>query len=543
MRSRTYARALFALAIAGVLTMDPSFILGQGRRPPLPQDPLTAVVDGQIRTGLYVVYLENIPCLSLRDMQKLYGGRQSWRRVARRVDFEVYGHTVGFSLDSSTVSVNGKELPLETQPRFWTGQLYVPVSFLLTEEFQSVSQTRNYWNAGSKSLTVEPVPSVSSPRYYSYPDKSRLMFELGPRVTHRVMGYRDGRLYVRFFGGRPTSGERLEVRDGLLEDIQVTPRGRSADLTVAFSKTAGAPRVFLEEGGRHWVMEVVPGPVSADADIELSAPVVLPAMPAGDLPDADGLEAELAEDDAPVPASPLLANSPIRTIVIDAGHGGKDAGAVGAHGTLEKDVNLEIARALARVLKRERRFRVIMTRNSDEFLALEERTDIANKQKADMFVSIHSNSALSKRSNGFEIYFLSEKATDEGAAAVARRENAVVELEGVTGKAKQKLQELLWSLAKTEAMNESAEVAALMVRQVDRRLGIPNRGVKQAGFYVLKGAAMPAVLVEAAFISHPREEGMLRSKRFQNKLADGLYAGLIDYEKRKVQARTARASD
>jgi N-acetylmuramoyl-L-alanine amidase len=537
MRFHSYARALAALAIAGAIFLSPSFIFSQGRRPPLPQENMTAVVDGRIRSGFKVTALEGVPCLPLRDVQKLFGGRQSWKRVSRRVDYEIYGHNVSFALDRATASVDGKDVALQTPPRWWTGHVYVPVSFLLTEEFQSVSQTRTAWNADSRSLTVEPVPSVSSPRYYSYPEKSRLMFELGPRVTHRVMGYRGGKLYVRFYGGRPTSPERLEVRDGLMEDIEITPRGRSSDLTVSFAAAAGAPRVALEEGGRRWVMEVVPGPASADAGVELAPPAVLPGAPAAD---ADGLETEIFED-LPAAAAGPLAMSPIKTIVIDAGHGGKDAGAVGAHGTLEKDVNLEIARALARVLKRERRFRVIMTRNADEFLPLEERTDIANKQKADLFVSIHANSSLSKRSNGFEIYFLSEKATDEGAAAVARRENAVVELEGVTGKAKQKLQELLWSLAKTETMNESAEVAALMCRQVDRRLGIPNRGVKQAGFFVLKGAAMPAVLVEAAFISHPREEGMLRSRRFQNKLADGLYAGLIDYEKRKLQSRSAKA--
>lgn len=546
MRLRAFPRAFWGLAIVGVLcSEDPSFIYAQGRRPPLPQETFTAVVDGRIRSDLRLVFLENVPCLALRDVQKLFGGRQAWRRVSRQVDYELYGHRVEFRLDVATATLNGKTVSLELPPRWWTGHVYVPVSFFLTDEFQALAQTRTHWDPVSRAFSVEPIPSVSSPRFYSYPERSRLVLELGPRVNYRILGTRNGRLHVKFFGGRSPGNERVEVKDGLVESVQLTARGRSSDLTVSFAKNAGAPRVRLEEGGaaaagreqeggRRWVMEVEesgagPGP---------APPEIFPAAPAvyDEISDADDFI------ETPAPPSPLLAMSPIKTIVIDPGHGGKDAGAVGPHGTLEKNVNLEIAKALARVLKRERRFRVILTRDDDTFLPLEERTDFANERKADLFISVHSNSALSRRSNGFEIYFLSEKATDEAAAAVARRENAVVELEGVTGKVKQKIQELLWSLAKTETMNESSQVAALMCRQVQRRIGIPNRGVKQAGFYVLKGAAMPAVLVEAAFISHPREEGLLRSRRFQNKLADGLYAGLIDYEKRKIQSRSAKAS-
>ena len=117
----------------------------------------------------------------------------------------------------------------------------------------------------------------------------------------------------------------------------------------------------------------------------------------------------------------------------------------------------------------------------------------------------------------------------------------MVELEGITGKAQQKLQELLWSLAKTETMNESSEAAALLSREVKRRVEIDNRGVKQAGFYVLKGANMPAVLVEAGFISHPKEERVLRTARFQKKIADAIYAGVLEYEKRKIQAVQSKA--
>jgi N-acetylmuramoyl-L-alanine amidase len=524
----------FALILGAVASAGPSFVSGQGRRPALPREPFTAVSDGAIRTGFGTVTLYDAPAVTLRDLQKLFGGRQLWKRVSRQVTYESGGQRIEFTLDSTTVAVAGKTVQLEHPVRWWSDEVILPISFLSTPEFQEAMETHVAWDPAGRVLTVEPVPSVSSPRFYSYPDTSRVMIEVGPRVTHRVMGRRGQDLYIRFFGGRALGAERIEVKDGLIVAVELAARQRSTDLTVTLSTAAGTPRVFLQESPRRLVVDV--GLPEAGEPAEDDRPRALTPPAAREESDEPALSA------GPVAPDPLLALSPIKTIVIDAGHGGKDAGAVGPHGTLEKNINLEIARALARTLRRERRFNVILTRDDDVFLELRERTEIANQKKADLFVSIHCNSALSNKSKGFEVYFLSENATDEAAAAVARRENAVVELEGVTGAARRKVQELLWAMAKTETMNESSEIAALIARQVERRLPVDNRGVKQAGFYVLKGANMPAVLVESAFISHPKEEGLLNSRRYQTKLSDVVYAGLLEYEKRKIQARSSKVT-
>ncbi|HRY29092.1 MAG TPA: N-acetylmuramoyl-L-alanine amidase [Elusimicrobiota bacterium] len=522
------------------LAAAPCFVFGQARRPPLDQEKFTAVVDGKIRTDLSTLHINAAPCLALGDVQRLFGGRQSWRRVSRRVSYEVSGRRMEFQLDASTAVVDGRTVTLDFPALYWSGQVYLPVSFLVTKEFQRAVEAKTAWDPAARTLLVEPVPSVSSPRFYSYPEKSRVVVELGPRVHFRVLGYRNNRLYVRFFGGRSLGNEKIAAEDGLVEWVQLIGHARSSDLTLALSPEAGTPRVTQQETPRQMVIEVAAkkDPPVFSPSVSLPAPTPDPSAPDAD--DALFLDEDLGGPTEPV--SPLLALSPIKTIVVDAGHGGQDVGAVGPHGTLEKDVNLEMAKALARVLKRERRFNVVLTRNDDTFIPLDERFEVANKHKADLFISIHSNAALSSRSNGFEVYFLSEKATDDAAAAVARRENAVVEMEGVAGKTKQKLQELLWSLARTETMNESSEIAALMLRQVGKRVRIPMRGAKQAGFVVLKGANMPAVLVESAFISHPKEEGLLRSRRFRTKMADGLYAGILDYEKRKIQARAQKTA-
>jgi N-acetylmuramoyl-L-alanine amidase len=539
-------KRFFYVSVMGIFLAASTLpLLAQSRRPPLPHEPMTVVLDGQIRTDMETVTVEDVPCLSLSGIQKLFGGKQSWRRISRQVSYEVFGRSADFTLDSATATVLGQEVPLEVSVRFWTGQVYIPLSFLKTKEFQDLTGNTIRWDPTTRSLSVEPVPSVSSPQLHSLGYKSKVIVEISPRVNYRVMDRRSGHVFIRFFGGRSDRSETLETKDGLIESIRMTSIGRRCDMEVMLSSAAAPPQIRLVESPRRVVVDVAAKvapskeePVSPSLPVP-SAVTSVPVPPLPSIPETPSVD---VVPSIPAAAPAMSALSPIKTIVIDAGHGGKDTGALGPRGTLEKDINLVVARALAQVLRRDRRFQVILTRDSDEFIPLQERTEIANKQKADLFVSVHCNAALSKRSSGFEIYFLSENATDDVAASVARRENAVIELEGVTGKTKHKIQELLWSMARTETMNESSEVAGLISQQAKQKLPIHSRGVKQANFYVLRGADMPAVLVESGFITHSQEELQLRSDRFQNKLVNALYSGILEYEKRKIHSRQSKAA-
>ena len=233
---------------------------------------------------------------------------------------------------------------------------------------------------------------------------------------------------------------------------------------------------------------------------------------------------------APVLPVKELKRPIVRTIVIDPGHGGKDPGAIGPRGTKEKDVVLKIAHKLAKELHKNLKVRVILTRYHDIFLPLAERTAIANQQKADLFISIHCNASLKSHTEGFEIYFLSEEASDEEAQAVANMENAVMALEEKKEQGNE-LSSILWSLAMNEFMNESSELCSLVCSEVDRNLGtVESRGVKQAGFTVLRGAKMPAILVEAAFISNRSGEKRLKDGKFQNSLVESICAGVKEYK-------------
>jgi N-acetylmuramoyl-L-alanine amidase len=222
-----------------------------------------------------------------------------------------------------------------------------------------------------------------------------------------------------------------------------------------------------------------------------------------------------------------------RVIAIDAGHGGEDPGAVGPNGAKEKDINLSIVHRIKELLDKDDNFETVLTRKDDIFIPLAERTNIANENNADLFVSVHCNANFNRDVNGFEIYFLSEKATDSEAAATAALENAAIELEGKPTKKRAKLQEMLWSMTVNEYINDSSELCSFIASETPSRLKIPNRGVKQASFYVLRGAQMPAVLVESAFVSNYTEESKLNSNKFQTAVADSIYEGIVKYYARK----------
>jgi len=218
----------------------------------------------------------------------------------------------------------------------------------------------------------------------------------------------------------------------------------------------------------------------------------------------------------------------VNRIVIDAGHGGHDIGAPGyIKGVREKDVVLSIARRLAKKIRKELGCEAIMTRDSDRFLTLEERTAIANTQNADLFISIHCNASKSPRVYGFETYYLN-LATDDDAILVAARENAT------SRKTISDLQNILNDLMQNSKINESSRLAAFVQNALHRQMKgrykyVSNKGVKQAPFYVLLGAQMPAILVETSFISNQRECQRLVTAQYQEDLCEAIVKGVRGY--------------
>lgn len=234
---------------------------------------------------------------------------------------------------------------------------------------------------------------------------------------------------------------------------------------------------------------------------------------------------------APLPP-PTLAQQlglKIKRIVIDAGHGGKDPGAVGKGGLKEKDVVLKIAKGLKETLSKETEAEIVMTRDADRFIELEERTAIANTKEADIFISIHANASFNRLANGVETYYLN-LTNDERAIRVAARENAV------SMKKMSDLQYILLDLMKTAKTNESSRLAARVQDSLTAHLktkysNIKGNGVKGAPFYVLVGTHMPSILVEVSFISNPEEEARLRDDAYIKEIVNGVTNGVARYVK------------
>lgn len=229
-----------------------------------------------------------------------------------------------------------------------------------------------------------------------------------------------------------------------------------------------------------------------------------------------------------LPASSRAAERPAR-IVVDPGHGGDQGGATSPTGLLEKDVSLQVARRLREHLEEKLGAQVLMTRDEDQSLPLPERVEFANKQRPDLFVSIHCNAMPTRRTRarvqGIETYFLSANASNATARAAADRENA--EAPAVRdARGDSTLAFILHDLARTEAHQDSSRLAYAIHQKLIAATRGTDRGVLQAPFYVLNGVEAPAVLIEIGYISHPEEGSRLGRAEYQERLATAITEGV-----------------
>ncbi|MBT8116288.1 MAG: N-acetylmuramoyl-L-alanine amidase [Gammaproteobacteria bacterium] len=247
------------------------------------------------------------------------------------------------------------------------------------------------------------------------------------------------------------------------------------------------------------------------------------------------LVVDLYESDSQAALKKVVATKPavLRDLVIaiDAGHGGDDPGAVGRHGTREKDVVMSIARRLAKLIEAEPGMRPVMVREGDYYIGLRKRIDKARKHGADLFISIHADGFRDRRASGSSVYVLSRRgASSEMARVLAAKENAADLAGGVSLDDKDELlREVLLDLSQTATLEASFEMAENMLGELKRIGKTHKQSVQQAGFLVLKSPDIPSILVETAFITNPSEEKRLRSQKHQQKLARAMLRGIRDY--------------
>ncbi len=363
--------------------------------------------------------------------------------------------------------------------------------------------------------------TVEGLRFWSNPSYTRIVIDADQETnfSHRLLKKdpsikKPQRLYIDLSKSRLSRDIQkfVPINDNLLSDARAGQYDAETVRIVVDIKSFKRYKIFSLKNPFRIVLDVW----GQDADRQVTAsspPAVRP--PSGKLPPG-AIARQLALG--------------VSRIVIDPGHGGKDYGAPGyKNGIHEKHIVLAIAKRLARKVESELRCDAILTRTTDRYLTLEERTAIANTQNADLFVSIHTNAVRDKRAYGIETFFLN-LATDDDAIRVAARENAT------SAKNISDLESILNDLMQNAKINESSRLAAMVQREMTGHLKrefshIRSKGVKQAPFYVLLGAQMPAILVETSFISNPRECKRLMSIKYQEALCDGIIRGIKTYIK------------
>jgi N-acetylmuramoyl-L-alanine amidase len=225
----------------------------------------------------------------------------------------------------------------------------------------------------------------------------------------------------------------------------------------------------------------------------------------------------------------------VRTVVIDPGHGGEDVGAKGPGGALEKDVTLAIARKVRSTVVNALGLQAFLTRDKDQDVALDERAAFANNYKSDLFISIHANASRAQGARGSEVYFLSYQASDDESRRVAALEGGEVPATAASSPASSDVALILWDMAQAEHLEESSSLASRIQEELAEVSGNERRGVKQAPFRVLVGAAMPAVLVEVAFLSNSEEEKLLTSDAYQSRIATAIVRGIARFQHDQTQ--------
>ncbi len=380
------------------------------------------------------------------------------------------------------------------------------------------SQGEEKAGEGAPASVAPEKPRLTAIRFLSSKTYTRVMMDLSQEARYEIRRLKDDRatglpprIYVDIFGASLAmeSREPIQVEDGLLRQVRVGQFSPEVVRVVLDMTSLRDHNTFL-----------LPDPYRLVIDIQ-GQPVVSP--------DKKKTVTSRSKNAKPV-------STAIRKIVLDPGHGGKDPGAIGIGGVMEKDIVLSIAKKLARKLKRDMGVEVVLTRKDDSFIRLEDRTAIANAEDADLFLSLHTNASPNGDARGLETYYL-DNTDDEAAIRLAAREN------GTSRKNVSDLQFILSDMTQNMKLEDSIALAhrlhGSLVGSMARKMGeVKDLGVKKALFYVLVGAKMPSVLVEMFFITHNAEGRAMSRETYQNSIVEALYDGIQKYSATALAAKT-----
>jgi len=517
-----------------------------------------------------------------RDVADTASARLRLNQARGEVSIQLGARTLTLSLGRSQAQIGGRIISLSSAPLVRGPRVLVPVDVIPLVLGERYGPENVEWQPaeGLARVRVREI-TITKIRTGTYPTHSRVVLDTaGPLEWYIESGDGGDGLRVLVPGGVLASTIRpLTLRRGFVRAIQPTQHASGVEIKILREHQDTRLRSFALRHPDRIVIDVLPGgrevgqastaapagapprllsPPDAGSEIQQTqsqrvvgipdrAREPLPALPSRIPESRSEIGQSPPSGNGGEPEYPVLRGDPrvgdpqpsppggsgVLTVVLDAGHGGHDTGAIGTTGLMEKDVVLDLALRLRRLLRTRLGVRVIMTRTEDVFVPLQERTAIANRAKADFFISIHVNGASKRGAVGFETFFFSREPSDSDARASAQRENLVIEANAGRGKDQESLlRTTLADMAVTRDIRESSELAELMLTSIEKLLRMENRGVKSGPFYVLATAAMPAILVESAFITNPKEERKLQLEAYRQRLAEAMFEGIARYKTR-----------
>lgn len=443
-----------------------------------------------------------IQYFSFSEFLELYGEKLSWEILGQSIDYRIGENRFRFFLGSSLVSLNDTVRNITYPAKLRDGALYLPAQTFV-KLLNRTRPERVTWEADRRRIRIET-------GYYNITDVTvsqkangiLVEFYLTEELAFQMTESEGNWLNFSFPGGRVNRAV-IESRrsSSAIREINAFQFETSAQISLRLRRT---PRSY--DAKYH--------PETGRIQLSIRNPNFKPKA-------------------THRPVGQIGPDNTIDLIVIDPGHGGEDNGAIGRRFTKEKDIALKISRELAKLIRKDKFFKVILTRDKDEFITLEERAGIANRAQADLFISIHTNANISRQARGSQVFFLAP-AKNDGARALAQAENAsfLTNQGSVDVSGRDDLSMIVNDMIQNVYEEVSADLSSIIQSEFQKSLGIPSRGVDQAAFVVLNQVYMPSALVEVAFISNSTEEKLLRDKKFRKKVAKSIYEGLKRFKRK-----------
>ncbi len=439
----------------------------------------------------------NVVYFSLSELASILGEKISWGQVGQSAVFNSEGHTAEFFLDSPYFRLDDTVKNLTYPVLFRKGRLYLPAQTFIPF-LNNMRPEQIAWDNEKRAIRLDS-------EWFN--------------ITDLNFSAKANGLLIELFVTEPVQYE-IYITEGNWLNISI-PKGRVNRRQVL----ARLDRRFLYDIAAEQLDETAQVSLRLRRDIDKYTHRYQANPGRIQISLIDTAAIMIAERNTP----DLGPDNKIDRIVIDAGHGGKDYGAIGIKKTPEKKIVLDIAKRLAKLIRQDKIFEAVLTRDKDDYVSLEERARIANESGGDMFISIHANASLNRTARGFQVFFLAPALTDD-ARALAQLENApfMTEMNAFRAHQDDDLTYIISDMIQTEFQAESADLSAMIDREFRASLNANTkaRGIDQAGFYVLNGVYMPSVLVETAFLTNDKDEALLNDKDYRQKVAEAIYEGL-----------------